>query len=306
MIYLLYSPSDTTTTTTTVDPPPQEEREKWSSPSPSPGPQPNHSPSDTHTHTAVADSDDSNTDDEDEDDDDGTEATLTTTSPQRPQPSNRTHSPTHSPPQLTPDLKSSPVPDDSCPSIPTLMKHTPSPHTKHHVGKSEHEASESPNTSPKGTKPVLTSPLPSGTDDGGTPQTATPPVDTLSKQLVLSSQEIVPPSSEKGEDVVPTRLLRSAVRKARFSASRDVEEGERLVVSLSLKLVRSRQASFEDEVKGEICVAILKIMLVKVVGKMYVHVVAELFLYHKLHNNFLSPDNQEDDILHAEPKAGEL
>ncbi len=57
--------------------------------------------------------------------------------------------------------------------------------------------------------------------------------------------------AEEEEEVAPTRLLRSAVRRMRQSVSSEVEEGEGLVVSWSLKLMRSRPPSPEGDIRGE-------------------------------------------------------
>ena len=80
-------------------------------------------------------------------------------------------------------------------------------------------------------------------------------LDRVSPNNDLSSSphpETTPPGSEKEEEEeeAPTRLLRSAVRRVRVSPS---GEGEGLVVSLSLDLVRSgRVHQDESEVKGEL------------------------------------------------------
>ena len=92
----------------------------------------------------------------------------------------------------------------------------------------------------------------------------TPAVDTDDNGVTTPThEEAVPvPSTdeeeeEEEEEVAPTRLLRSAVRRIGKSAGdkeeeEDEAEEEGLVVSLSLKLVKSRHSSFEEESRGKV------------------------------------------------------
>lgn len=91
--------------------------------------------------------------------------------------------------------------------------------------------------------------------DGSATPSESLPVDSDMPLAVTTpppSQKVVSPDEgeEEEEDVAPTRLLRSAVRRVGKSAV-DEEDREELVVSLSLKLIRSGCGSCEEEVKGE-------------------------------------------------------
>lgn len=146
------------------------------------------------------------------------------------------------PPALTADMALSDPTGESAHNVPALQSLIPLNHTPHqHSAKeltSDSATPESP-TQPESATPSKT--LPVATDHEGTPPITTPPA---------TRKKAMPgPSEEEEEEVAPTRLLRSAVKRVKEPvSSKGAEEREELVVSWSLKLVRSA----EGEVKGEL------------------------------------------------------
>lgn len=123
---------------------------------------------------------------------------------------------------------------------------SPKPHLLRHSAEEigDDAAPESSNATPTNATPTDT--LPVSPDDEETPVVPPPRSPSPRKKVVPTRSE--EEEEEEEEEVAPTRLLRSAVKKA--ASGRDEEEGEGLVVSWSLELVRSSHEGSEGESKG--------------------------------------------------------